>query len=601
MNGDVSQGDGSTGGGANSTKPLNLATSASAAIQQLQTALLAGQLPLTTGTAQQGGLLLQGGFGQPAVVPVSAGFAPGLQLSTTDLQQLQQLQQMLQQQQQIQLQQVQTSQNQSFNTAAHQTTQATQQIQATPAVATLQGLQGLTAAAAPQIVLINTSQLGGALQPFILQNQGIPVLQNLTLASLGQQPQQHQLQAQQPTQQIQQPVIQQTTQAAMVQPTAPPVLQSQNVSQQLKQLQQSSESSVKTTVEVDEDSMHLTIQPEENIDLEELEQFAKTFKRRRIELGFTQGDVGLAMGKLYGNDFSQTTISRFEALNLSFKNMCKLKPLLQKWLKDADMLSASPTTPVAGGTTMGNLSPEAIARRRKKRTSIDTSVRVALEKAFLQHPKPSSEEIANLAEELNLEREVVRVWFCNRRQKQKRINPPSMSITVNAQLNSPSTTSLNLSGSLNHLMNNSISGNQSHSGLTLNKVSTSNSVVANQLMNNTQSFTGLQIPMSTGKKDLTSVQFSSAQEALNFAQSVPVELLPGEKTNINVNNFNTLASQVLPLGLTLSVTSPHKVSNDFTIAQTATNSANQMFLTSGLQIPSSLTNNQSELTISTSS
>lgn len=50
-----------------------------------------------------------------------------------------------------------------------------------------------------------------------------------------------------------------------------------------------------------------------------------------------QGDVGLAMGKLYGNDFSQTTISRFEALNLSFKNMCKLKPLLEKWLSDAGM------------------------------------------------------------------------------------------------------------------------------------------------------------------------------------------------------------------------------------------------------------------------
>lgn len=48
-----------------------------------------------------------------------------------------------------------------------------------------------------------------------------------------------------------------------------------------------------------------------------------------------QGDVGVAMGKLYGNDFSQTTISRFEALNLSFKNMCKLKPLLEKWLSDA--------------------------------------------------------------------------------------------------------------------------------------------------------------------------------------------------------------------------------------------------------------------------
>ena len=80
-----------------------------------------------------------------------------------------------------------------------------------------------------------------------------------------------------------------------------------------------------------------TMEPSlEETDLEELEQFAKTFKQRRIKLGFTQGDVGLAMGKLYGNDFSQTTISRFEALNLSFKNMCKLKPLLQKWLLDAD-------------------------------------------------------------------------------------------------------------------------------------------------------------------------------------------------------------------------------------------------------------------------
>ena len=80
----------------------------------------------------------------------------------------------------------------------------------------------------------------------------------------------------------------------------------------------------------------LDLPPEENADLEELEKFAKMFKQKRIKLGYTQGDVGLALGKLYGNDFSQTTISRFEALNLSFKNMCKLKPILSKWLEDAD-------------------------------------------------------------------------------------------------------------------------------------------------------------------------------------------------------------------------------------------------------------------------
>uniref|UniRef100_A0A1A8G7K2 POU domain protein n=2 Tax=Nothobranchius korthausae TaxID=1143690 RepID=A0A1A8G7K2_9TELE len=168
---------------------------------------------------------------------------------------------------------------------------------------------------------------------------------------------------------------------------------------------------------------------EEPSDLEELEQFAKTFKQRRIKLGFTQGDVGLAMGKLYGNDFSQTTISRFEALNLSFKNMCKLKPLLEKWLNDAvcaenltsDQALSSPSA--LGSPGMGI---EGINRRRKKRTSIETNIRVALEKSFLeQNQKPTSEEITIIADQLNMEKEVIRVWFCNRRQKEKRINPPS--------------------------------------------------------------------------------------------------------------------------------------------------------------------------------
>lgn len=115
------------------------------------------------------------------------------------------------------------------------------------------------------------------------------------------------------------------------------------------------------------------------------------------------------MGKLYGNDFSQTTISRFEALNLSFKNMCKLKPLLQKWLEDADSSMSNPNSLNNPLTT-----PEAIGRRRKKRTSIETNVRVALEKGFMANPKPTSEEISMLADSLGMEKEVVRVWFCNR-------------------------------------------------------------------------------------------------------------------------------------------------------------------------------------------
>ncbi len=188
----------------------------------------------------------------------------------------------------------------------------------------------------------------------------------------------------------------------------------------------------------------LDLPPDENTDLEELEKFSKLFKQKRIKLGYTQGDVGLAMGKMYGNDFSQTTISRFEALNLSFKNMCKLKPLLQKWLEDADAQHSNSTSvtsgaplgfpPVTSGGGGGHSAlsahhhphlSDAVSRRRKKRTSIDTTVRIALERAFNANPKPTSEEITYIADSLCMEKEVVRVWFCNRRQKEKRMNPNS--------------------------------------------------------------------------------------------------------------------------------------------------------------------------------
>jgi len=153
---------------------------------------------------------------------------------------------------------------------------------------------------------------------------------------------------------------------------------------------------------------------------DELEQFAKEFKQRRIKLHFTQADVGLALGKLYGNMFSQTHICRFEALQLSFKNMCKLKPLLVKWLEEADNNRGSLSSTDVPGSPV---------RKRKKRTSIELTTKTALENYFNKNPRPSSQEIDVLVQNLGIEKEVVRVWFCNRRQKEKRL---SESLTAEA-------------------------------------------------------------------------------------------------------------------------------------------------------------------------
>ncbi|XP_025058792.1 POU domain, class 5, transcription factor 3-like [Alligator sinensis] len=157
--------------------------------------------------------------------------------------------------------------------------------------------------------------------------------------------------------------------------------------------------------------------PEDTPTSEELEQFAKDLKHKRITLGFTQADVGLALGTLYGKMFSQTTICRFEALQLSFKNMCKLKPLLQRWLNEAE-----------NNDNMQELCNAeqvlAQARKRKRRTSIETNVKGTLESFFRKCVKPSPQEISQIAEDLNLDKDVVRVWFCNRRQKGKRLLLP---------------------------------------------------------------------------------------------------------------------------------------------------------------------------------
>ncbi|KJH42097.1 Pou domain - to homeobox domain protein [Dictyocaulus viviparus] len=175
-------------------------------------------------------------------------------------------------------------------------------------------------------------------------------------------------------------------------------------------------------------------------EIDDLESFAQHFKKQRIKLGYTQGDVGLALGRKYGTDFSQTTISRFEtslkAMNLSFKNMCKLRPLLKEWLEGQEAA-------MANGTNVDELrnidiskdkmedcmdelsihrptSVEPLMKRRRKRTNLDLTQRKSLDNFFLANPRPGHEEMVRIANALDLERDVVRVWFCNRRQKLRR-------------------------------------------------------------------------------------------------------------------------------------------------------------------------------------
>ncbi|XP_063161569.1 pituitary-specific positive transcription factor 1, partial [Candoia aspera] len=165
---------------------------------------------------------------------------------------------------------------------------------------------------------------------------------------------------------------------------------------------------------------------EEPIDMDspeirELEKFANDFKLRRIKLGYTQTNVGEALAAVHGSEFSQTTICRFENLQLSFKNACKLKSILTKWLEEAEQVGA-----------LYNEKIGVNERKRKRRTTISIAAKEALESHFAEQSKPSSQEIMRMAEGLNLEKEVVRVWFCNRRQREKRVKTSLHQNTFNS-------------------------------------------------------------------------------------------------------------------------------------------------------------------------
>uniref|UniRef100_A0A803YQC5 Homeobox domain-containing protein n=1 Tax=Meleagris gallopavo TaxID=9103 RepID=A0A803YQC5_MELGA len=59
------------------------------------------------------------------------------------------------------------------------------------------------------------------------------------------------------------------------------------------------------------------------------------------------------------------------------------------------------------------------SKKRKRRTSFTPQAIEALNAYFEKNALPTGQEITEIAKELNYDREVVRVWFCNRRQTLK--------------------------------------------------------------------------------------------------------------------------------------------------------------------------------------
>ncbi|KAG9334002.1 hypothetical protein JZ751_009318, partial [Albula glossodonta] len=130
---------------------------------------------------------------------------------------------------------------------------------------------------------------------------------------------------------------------------------------------------------------------EEGINLEEIREFAKNFKIRRLSLGLTQT----------------------QKLDITPKSAQKLKPVLEKWLAEAELWNQK------GQQNLMEFVGGEPSKKRKRRTSFTPQAIEVLNTYFEKNALPTGQEITEIAKELNYDREVVRVWFCNRRQTLK--------------------------------------------------------------------------------------------------------------------------------------------------------------------------------------
>lgn len=104
---------------------------------------------------------------------------------------------------------------------------------------------------------------------------------------------------------------------------------------------------------------------------------------------------------------------RFEKLDITPKSAQKLKPVLEKWLAEAEHWNQK------GQQNLMEFVGGEPSKKRKRRTSFTPQAIEVLNSYFEKNALPTGQEITEIARELNYDREVVRVWFCNRRQTLK--------------------------------------------------------------------------------------------------------------------------------------------------------------------------------------
>ncbi|PIK36617.1 putative POU domain, class 6, transcription factor 2 isoform X3 [Apostichopus japonicus] len=168
----------------------------------------------------------------------------------------------------------------------------------------------------------------------------------------------------------------------------------------------------------------------DGVNLEEIKEFAKVFKIRRLSLGLTQTQVGQALSAREGPTYSQSAICRFEKLDITPRSAQKIKPVLERWMAEAEARHKN------GFNQLSDFIGTEPSKKRKRRTSFTPQALEYLNRMFDKNTHPTGSEMTSMSQELNYDREVIRVWFCNKRQALKNTIKKLKAAEAEAQANS---------------------------------------------------------------------------------------------------------------------------------------------------------------------
>ncbi|XP_063676303.1 POU domain, class 2, transcription factor 2-like isoform X2 [Bolinopsis microptera] len=147
---------------------------------------------------------------------------------------------------------------------------------------------------------------------------------------------------------------------------------------------------------------------------EEAHRFVQEFKARRIALKLTQSDIGEELNLRAGARYGQSYISRMESIQLSTAIVLRMKPLLLKLLEEKEDERRRMKQSMDFDEEEYH-----IDRKRKKRTNFTPEQSLLLTKYFADQPRPSPQEIDDIARKIDVDRNSVKMWFNNKRQSEK--------------------------------------------------------------------------------------------------------------------------------------------------------------------------------------